>query len=443
VRVFGRNTDALLTSILDGVEFAVSVNASIINLSLGGGPYSYAADKYFQKMVEAGVTLVAAAGNEGSGDTPSYPASYESVISVAAVDQAMERADFSNFNDMIDLSAPGAGVLSTVPMGNGSIAVFSNGEDIRIGSFLEYSVPLASNQTTTGSIVHCPNLGFDICPGPGGHFCLIKRGTTSFASKAKNCELSGGIAALIYNDGVGYLMGTLENSTINIPVIGLSEEDGLALLFNNANEHNGNSTDVVISSVDGYGFSDGTSMAAPYLTGSVALLKQSCAACSNNDIVRCLKATASDLGEDGWDTIYGHGLIQLEDAFNCLVDTLECCYESQVSEQQPTNVGSGAAPTIMPSQSNETTSSLYPVPSKTRYTAMPSLLPLPTYQIIGLLHTDVPTKLGASVAIDANEMLPPSSIGYWLPEEDTSSASASIKFLVVSISMLYVLLEFA
>ena len=56
--------------------------------------------------------LVAAAGNSGNG-AYSYPASYNNVISVAATDSSDDRAPFSQFNDQVDIAAPGVGVPST------------------------------------------------------------------------------------------------------------------------------------------------------------------------------------------------------------------------------------------------------------------------------------------------------------------------------------------
>ena len=105
--------------------------ADIINLSLGGGPFSQASQELLRQVRSAGVMVVAAAGNEGSA-LPSYPASYEGVIAVAAVDAQRRRTSYSNTGPGIDLAAPGGdngvdlngdgypdGVLSTDGLGNG------------------------------------------------------------------------------------------------------------------------------------------------------------------------------------------------------------------------------------------------------------------------------------------------------------------------------------
>ena len=80
--------------------------ADVINLSLGGGAFSQSSQNLIDSVREAGVIVVAAAGNEASR-TPSYPASYNGVISVSAVDSQRRAASYSNFGDAIDIAAPG------------------------------------------------------------------------------------------------------------------------------------------------------------------------------------------------------------------------------------------------------------------------------------------------------------------------------------------------
>lgn len=105
--------------------------ADIINLSLGGAPFSRSSQDLYRQVRAAGVTIVASAGNEASS-LPSYPAAYEGVISVAAVDAQRQRASYSNTGNTIDIAAPGGnngvdhngdgypdGVLSTGGLGTG------------------------------------------------------------------------------------------------------------------------------------------------------------------------------------------------------------------------------------------------------------------------------------------------------------------------------------
>ncbi|HVE92882.1 MAG TPA: S8 family serine peptidase [Actinomycetota bacterium] len=95
-----------------------SHNLRVINLSLGG-PASRVLETAVNSASANGVLVVAAAGNDGNS-TLNYPAAYSSVLSVAAMDRSGRRASFSNYNSDVELAAPGASVVSTVPGGYGS-----------------------------------------------------------------------------------------------------------------------------------------------------------------------------------------------------------------------------------------------------------------------------------------------------------------------------------
>ncbi|NRB37296.1 MAG: S8 family peptidase [Pseudomonadales bacterium] len=80
--------------------------ADIINLSLGGPGYSQADKNIIDQVRAAGVIVIASAGNHGDA-TLSYPAAYDGVISVAALDAKGERASYSAIGNSIDIAAPG------------------------------------------------------------------------------------------------------------------------------------------------------------------------------------------------------------------------------------------------------------------------------------------------------------------------------------------------
>ncbi|MDX1253423.1 MAG: S8 family serine peptidase [Gammaproteobacteria bacterium] len=80
--------------------------ADVINLSLGGGGFSQTEQDAYTRARAQGVIIVAAAGNEAS-NTPSYPAAYDGVVSVSAVDINKNLAYYSNFGSTIDIAAPG------------------------------------------------------------------------------------------------------------------------------------------------------------------------------------------------------------------------------------------------------------------------------------------------------------------------------------------------
>jgi len=84
-------------------------------MSLGGYGYSqFEADSFDRMFNEDDILLVAAAGNGGTADYH-YPASHDSVMSVAAVDANNNHASFSDYNDQVDICARGVQVRSTIP----------------------------------------------------------------------------------------------------------------------------------------------------------------------------------------------------------------------------------------------------------------------------------------------------------------------------------------
>lgn len=80
--------------------------ADIINMSLGGAAYSDSEQEVINRARAAGVIIIGAAGNEETS-SPSYPAAYNGVISVSAVNLEGEPAWYSNYGMSIDVAAPG------------------------------------------------------------------------------------------------------------------------------------------------------------------------------------------------------------------------------------------------------------------------------------------------------------------------------------------------
>ncbi len=111
MRVLGEDGIGSSFEVASAIVDAVDADADIINLSLGlyvDTPVLRNAVAYAEQQ---GVLLVAAAGNDGYGGL-SYPAAYESVIAVTAVDANATQAIFPNQSKDIDFAAPGVGVLT-------------------------------------------------------------------------------------------------------------------------------------------------------------------------------------------------------------------------------------------------------------------------------------------------------------------------------------------
>jgi hypothetical protein len=102
-----------LSNVLEAVSWAVKHELDVINLSLGSPSSSEIEYMVFKDAEENGLLIAAAAGNEGYG--PSYPAAYDCVMAVAAVDRDNEHAEFSNIWHTNSVSAPGVSVYSSIP----------------------------------------------------------------------------------------------------------------------------------------------------------------------------------------------------------------------------------------------------------------------------------------------------------------------------------------
>lgn len=84
---------------------------SVVNLSLGGDTDS-AIDTAVQNLIDAGVVVVVAAGNDASNACQASPARLPAAITVGATTQSDGRADFSNYGSCVDIFAPGYGIVA-------------------------------------------------------------------------------------------------------------------------------------------------------------------------------------------------------------------------------------------------------------------------------------------------------------------------------------------
>ncbi|NIK54742.1 S8 family serine peptidase [Kribbella shirazensis] len=112
VKVLDANGEGYDADVAEGIYWAVDHGAKVINMSLGGpgdNPILHEAVAY---AVAESVTVVAAAGNDGSADLQ-YPASYPEAIAVAATDASGSLTSFSSFGDWVDIAAPGWDILTT------------------------------------------------------------------------------------------------------------------------------------------------------------------------------------------------------------------------------------------------------------------------------------------------------------------------------------------
>ena len=119
IKVFNASGWGYSSDLAYAAQKCTNAGANIISMSLGGGASMNSESTAFASALSNGVLSIAADGNDGNS-TMSYPASYDSVMSVAAVDSSESKASFSQYNSQVEIAAPGVNVESTIPGGYAS-----------------------------------------------------------------------------------------------------------------------------------------------------------------------------------------------------------------------------------------------------------------------------------------------------------------------------------
>ncbi|HEU5077958.1 MAG TPA: S8 family serine peptidase [Opitutaceae bacterium] len=123
-RMADNGGEAATSDIIESVDYAVANGAKIINISYGGRGYSNAEYDSMAKARDAGVIIVASAGNDGVSDQikANYPASIplENIISVANTTRTDALAPSSVYGGLVELGAPGTDILAASKDGDSS-----------------------------------------------------------------------------------------------------------------------------------------------------------------------------------------------------------------------------------------------------------------------------------------------------------------------------------
>lgn len=117
VKVLNSAGSGYTSDIISGIEWSVTNNMQVINMSLGMSSHVQAFQDAVDAADAAGVVVVAAAGNSGDGDPTTnnvgYPAKYSSAIAVSATDSTDRIATFSSDGAEVEIAAPGVTINST------------------------------------------------------------------------------------------------------------------------------------------------------------------------------------------------------------------------------------------------------------------------------------------------------------------------------------------
>lgn len=293
----------------------------VVNLSLGSEEGSALEREAFARAADAGLLIFAASGNDSEPEKPapvSYPAAYDGVLAVGAIDYGWNIASFSNQGPELALVAPGVSVLSSARVGSGTIATVNAGDIARLAA----AVGGSSEGTITGEMVYSKRGNpADFPANIKGKVALIQRGDITFGQKVRNAMAAGAAACIIYNTDDSEVSWTLGSSTPSASttwplVVGISRQDGESLVAQSGK------TVTVSLGPDDYTVMSGTSMAAPHAAGVAALVWAFAPSATVKEVTSALLHSARDLGAPSTDSIYGNGMITAVGAAKLLAPTV-------------------------------------------------------------------------------------------------------------------------
>jgi hypothetical protein len=118
--VFTLSTDgreiATADAIVRGLDWLANMRVAVINLSLTG-PANPVLEAMIKRLNATGHVLVAAVGNEGPRGAPQFPAAYDKVVGVTAVDKSNRVYLYANQGDYVDFAAHGVNLRVADPHG--------------------------------------------------------------------------------------------------------------------------------------------------------------------------------------------------------------------------------------------------------------------------------------------------------------------------------------
>ncbi|MEP4891388.1 MAG: S8 family serine peptidase [Aliiglaciecola sp.] len=334
IKVFNESGWGYSSDLADAVETCESNGADVVNMSLGGSGSSTSESNRLTAVANNGVLLVAAAGNAGDS-SHSYPASYSSVISVAAVDETGLRAEFSQYTNQVELSAPGEAVLSTVGVNDGRQGYLTfNGSTVGDDRVLPPSRYIVSggsyaisniNGSVSGVIGACStsSSGSFSCSNMSNKICVVERADNQAGSSypeinaALACDNAGAAGIVVYSNserpGLQNPFLVDDSSQITVPVVSVNRDLGQQLVA-----AAGSSANLQVSGNTDYAYYNGTSMASPHVAGVAALVWANNPSCSASQVRSALATTAIDLETAGRDNQTGYGLVQAKAASDYL-----------------------------------------------------------------------------------------------------------------------------
>jgi serine protease len=383
IKVFNEEGWAYSSSLIAAVDECVDAGSNVISMSLGGSSSSTAERQAFQSYLDQGILSIAAAGNDGN-TAHSYPASYDAVVSVAAVDSGNKHANFSQSTNQVELAGPGEAILSSVGLGDGQLAQLTVGGvdyfDKGVVPHTFYNSSLSFDRTgndgsASGTLGVCTTTGTTYsCGDMTGKICLVERAenqadnTSSTENNypeyraADACANAGAEGIIVYSnaDRPGLqapFLVDFNGKSQGIPTASVDRATGLELAAKA-----GQSASLSKSGNQDWEYYNGTSMATPHVSAVAALVWSYHETCTASEIRSALAATAMDLDATGRDNNTGYGMVQAQDAISYL-NTNGCEGGTVTPPTGATELTNGQAETSLAAGTDEVLEFTMAVPS--------------------------------------------------------------------------------
>jgi subtilisin family serine protease len=316
-RVLDTSGSGSMSDVIEALQWCQLRGAHIASLSLGS-PKSSAADKAaFDAAWAGGMISIAASGNAGNNNPSApppviYPAAYDSVIAVGAVDSAGQHPTFSQTGEHLRLVAPGVEVLSATVLGEPFSEVEACGVQYpSVG--LEYS----GLGAYTGPLVDCGQAPDSLSCSRGtaeGFVAYVESGPELLGETVRKVREQGARAVIIANTDPTQQesLFTLGGPGAWPPVVAVPGVTGEELA-----KRVGLPVRVGLVGSD-YVRRSGTSMATPHVSAVAALLWSARPSLTQVQVRDLLERSAKDLGPPGRDPTFGFGLVQARAALELM-----------------------------------------------------------------------------------------------------------------------------
>jgi subtilisin family serine protease len=115
IKSLGDDGSGDMRDVADGIRWAADQKADFITMSLGSPYQSRPIEDAINYATGKGSIIFCAAGNSGPGTDIMYPAKYDNTIAIGAIDEDLNRTDFTCSGDSLDFLAPGNNILGCIP----------------------------------------------------------------------------------------------------------------------------------------------------------------------------------------------------------------------------------------------------------------------------------------------------------------------------------------